>query len=902
MKDILNWLIDNWEDCLGLSLLLWELIVSLKPTTKNLSLFDLVFKVIRVILPNIRKKLTTDVVVDFTAKGKPVNEVPVRQDRHVVKMVLILFMLSFGLSAIAQTNTVFKAGVSINADSTTVRANTVNYQNLYGTNDVGVLYYNNESNKWRVFAAGSWSDLGGGGSGGLSDALTFNQTFIGNASNVATGLTLPFVMPENYGAVGNGIADDATALQNAINSGLPVYLSEKTYLTSSTLAVPVNTFIFGGGVNSIIKTTANVSILRLDSINCSLANFTLLGNDVGTSQNGISASGNSLITKHRYGNSIINMTFKDLGGSGIYATNIIGKGSSKHQGGFYVTNCRFESNNIGINWDIQAEYSLVSNSSINSNVIGVRMIGGNNSFSNVNIADNTTGLSMLSGANDGHCVMSGSKINHNTTGLSVIGVSLGYLFQGTMFYSNPITISSSSFIKFDACDFSGLNITSSSAVSLLFQNSRFRTTPTFTVTGNNPLFFNNFWETGVYPTIMTNTIHGKMVLQSTSILPGLNIGSVAGDPSTVANGDGWYNSTSNSLRFRLNSATLTMAGANSADVVTNRIPFYAGSDGRMGSTSALTSTATVTTVPRLVTTASATLSPLNVGSLAGDPSIPINGDLNYNSSTNELKARINGAWVVLGAGGGITNTAAANELGKSDGTNILPSGFFSTASGDLIMGDAASGVTTHTLTTNGSGSNIGLVIDTKGSGNITVNDNATWNNKSVGITQTGTDTRTSLQGASIQFANSSAGNLTDALITGATGISGRTTGDQLTVTGGNGYNSGATNGGDLTLKSGTPNSSGVNGHLILETGSTTGTLKLNSGANEQCGLATLVGGTVVVNNTKITANSYVFLTHRTLGGTVGTLTYTVSAGTSFTITSTSGTDTSTVNWFIVEPN
>jgi hypothetical protein len=43
---------------------------------------------------------------------------------------------------------------------------------------------------------------------------------------------------------------------------------------------------------------------------------------------------------------------------------------------------------------------------------------------------------------------------------------------------------------------------------------------------------------------------------------------------------------------------------------------------------------------------------LNVGSLAGDPDTPLNGDLWYDSTANELTSRINGANVVLGSGGG----------------------------------------------------------------------------------------------------------------------------------------------------------------------------------------------------------------------------------------------------------
>jgi hypothetical protein len=42
---------------------------------------------------------------------------------------------------------------------------------------------------------------------------------------------------------------------------------------------------------------------------------------------------------------------------------------------------------------------------------------------------------------------------------------------------------------------------------------------------------------------------------------------------------------------------------------------------------------------------------LNVGSLAGDPATPSNGDIWYDSTANELTARINGANVALGSGG-----------------------------------------------------------------------------------------------------------------------------------------------------------------------------------------------------------------------------------------------------------
>ena len=55
-----------------------------------------------------------------------------------------------------------------------------------------------------------------------------------------------------------------------------------------------------------------------------------------------------------------------------------------------------------------------------------------------------------------------------------------------------------------------------------------------------------------------------------------------------------------------------------------------------------------------------TVAGLNVGSISGDPSTPANGDLWYDSASNELTARINSANVALGAGGGTVNVGVCN--------------------------------------------------------------------------------------------------------------------------------------------------------------------------------------------------------------------------------------------------
>jgi hypothetical protein len=71
--------------------------------------------------------------------------------------------------------------------------------------------------------------------------------------------------------------------------------------------------------------------------------------------------------------------------------------------------------------------------------------------------------------------------------------------------------------------------------------------------------------------------------------------------------------------------------------------------------------------------------------------------------------------------------------------------------------------------------------------------------------------------------------------------------------------------------------------------------------NGTTGRATLVGGTKLIGCPYVTAVSNIFITNRTPGGTVGSLYVSaVVPGTSFTVTSTSALDTSTINFLIIE--
>lgn len=123
-----------------------------------------------------------------------------------------------------------------------------------------------------------------------------------------------------------------------------------------------------------------------------------------------------------------------------------------------------------------------------------------------------------------------------------------------------------------------------------------------------------------------STFSGRVVATSSATLPGINVGSFAGNPSTLANGDFYYNSSTNQNRMVVSGSAQTIAGLEATQTFTGTNTF---------------NTNMTTFGERINTTLSSNRAAINIAGNASDPATLVNGDLWYHSSEHRLKTRIN---------------------------------------------------------------------------------------------------------------------------------------------------------------------------------------------------------------------------------------------------------------------
>ena len=268
-----------------------------------------------------------------------------------------------------------------------------------------------------------------------------------------------------------------------------------------------------------------------------------------------------------------------------------------------------------------------------------------------------------------------------------------------------------------------------------------------------------------------------------------------------------------------------------------------------------------------------------------------------NNASLGATTRNTAAVTTLAANGAVTMTAGTASTTTTTGTAVITGGVG--ISGAMNVG---SGVTLS-----------GRLVSGATSAQASYHDNATgtystWAHNATAVGDIGVGNQIISGGLTTEFGlTSRAGNLllganTAITVTISTSAVTLASGRNLIMSGAGTLTTGT---GAIALNGPTTIASGSN--LALTSGNITlaaagNGLLIKEGTNATLGTATLVAGSVVVSTTKVTAASRIQLTGNSDGGTPGWLRVsTRTAGTSFTVTSSSGTDTGTVGWVIVEP-
>lgn len=215
----------------------------------------------------------------------------------------------------------------------------------------------------------------------------------------------------DYGAVGDGTTNNTTAFQDALNTGYPVFVPAGTYLLSTQVTMTANQILYGADWNSIIKVTANVRGVVLDS-GCRVTGLKFVGAGkaaAGTANTGILATA-------AVGWTIDWCMFQDFagnptqnGGGGVCVAAL----HSSNSDGGRISNNYFYNNDAGLCFNNRGEYVTVVGNNFGANTVAVLMGAGNLNINGNIIQNNTTGIKCIDGTNPHHSLVVNNNINHN---------------------------------------------------------------------------------------------------------------------------------------------------------------------------------------------------------------------------------------------------------------------------------------------------------------------------------------------------------------------------------------------------------------------------------------------------------------------------------------------------------
>lgn len=270
------------------------------------------------------------------------------------------------------------------------------------------------------------------------------ETNFGDAiESFALNAELP-VSVKYYGATGDGVTDDTTAVQAAITAEKDIYFPAGTYIVSNLTIASDGTTLRGAGQQSILSfKTGSTGFLLACSTN-KVAIHGLRFSAGAASQTAVtsSAADRSCISVATQKDSIISdCSIFGFANYAIYAND-----ASRDR----LSHIRFHALNIENCWTAfllgaNAEYISISDVSAKHCYIGAEVTAGNVTIANSQFIDCGKGIWVRKNGNgnNSHGNANGCLINHCTTLIDCDGVDFGFNFVGCNMFEGMIRIDDS---------------------------------------------------------------------------------------------------------------------------------------------------------------------------------------------------------------------------------------------------------------------------------------------------------------------------------------------------------------------------------------------------------------------------------------------------------------------------